>query len=42
MSRYTGPVGFSRGLLIAIVILLIIAIPPVGLIASLALAFWKD
>ena len=42
MSRYTGPVGFGPGLLIALVILLIIAIPPVGFIASLALAFWRD
>ena len=42
MSRYTGPVGFGNELLIAIVILLVIAIPPIGLLASLALAFGND
>lgn len=42
MSRYTGPVGFGGGLLIAVVILFVIAVPPIGLLASLALAFWND
>ena len=42
MSRYTGPVGFGGGCLIALTIILIIVAPHIGLLPSLALAFWKD
>ena len=42
MSRYTGPVGFGGGCIIALVCILVIIAPPLGLLLSLALAFWKD